>query len=111
MSKFKRFLVNRLDERSTWRAIVALITLFGLSLEPSQSEAIITAGIAIGAALEALLPDPAGRMRKPSAPAELPTARTESDAVFPTPVANIDPGRLERHKSPSDAARDVWLGD
>ena len=105
MSKFKRFLINRLDERSTWRAIVALITLFGLSLEPSQSEAIITAGIAIGAALEALLPDPAGRMRNPPASDRLPD-RPVQDQPVDYPVDGSG-----RSQSASDAARDVWLGD
>lgn len=56
------FLIDRLDERSTWRALVALMTLLGISISPEQSNAIIGSGVAIGAMLEALLPDPAGRI-------------------------------------------------
>lgn len=58
----KRFFLDRLDERSTWRALVALLTLLGLGLSPEQKDAIIAAGVAIGAALEVLLPDPGGRI-------------------------------------------------
>ena len=105
--KIKAFILDRLDERSTWRAIVALLTLAGLGLEPSQSEAIITAGIAIGAALEALLPDPSGRIREPNAKsAGLP----DTDAVPPAPVADAERGR-PRADSASDVGRKTWLGD
>ena len=104
--KIKAFLINRLDERSTWRAIVALLTLAGLGLGPSQSEAIITAGIAIGAALEALLPDPAGRIRKPVAP-ELPAPPVSSD---PIPGAESIRAGAPIPKDPAERSRQDWLG-
>lgn len=63
MNKVKTFILDRLDERSTWRALIALITVLGVSLTPEQTEAVIAAGVAIGALVEALLPDPAGRIR------------------------------------------------
>jgi hypothetical protein len=66
MGKVKRFLVNRLDERSTWRAIVALITVAGVTLTDVQMEAIVVAGVAIGALLEAFLPDPSNRIHEPA---------------------------------------------
>ncbi|MEA3641297.1 MAG: hypothetical protein VBE63_15335 [Lamprobacter sp.] len=91
----KRFLIDRLDERSTWRALVALLTLLGIGLSPEQSDAIIAAGIAIGAALEALLPDPAGRMRPQRLPehadaAELPHATSDQPARKPADPARSD---------------------
>ena len=58
----KSFLLDRLDERSTWRAIIALLTVLGVGLSHEQTEAIIAAGVAIGALVEALLPEPAGRI-------------------------------------------------
>jgi len=54
MSKVKRFLINRLDERSTWRAIVALITVAGITLTDVQMEAIVMAGVAIGSRFKRL---------------------------------------------------------
>ena len=62
MKRFLKFLGNRLSEVSTWRGIIALLTLVGVSLTPEQTESFITAGIALWAALEAFLPDPAGRI-------------------------------------------------
>ena len=62
MNVILKFLRDRLDERSTWRAIVALLTVGGVSLHPDKTQAIIAAGVAIGALIEALLPDPAGKV-------------------------------------------------
>jgi hypothetical protein len=79
MGKIIGFLRDRLDERSTWRALVALLTIAGISFDPEQTQAIIAAGVAIGALLEALLPDPAGNVRVKRVRAELPgeTEHTE----------------------------------
>jgi len=51
------FIVNRLDERSTWRAIIAVVTVFGVSLDPNQMEKIISAGVMIGGLLEMMFPE------------------------------------------------------
>jgi hypothetical protein len=40
-----------LGEASTWRAIVVIITLIGVQLDPEQTEAIAKAGAALFAAL------------------------------------------------------------
>lgn len=40
-----------LSEASTWRGIIALLTLAGVKLDPEQQEAIITAGVAMYAVL------------------------------------------------------------
>lgn len=36
-----------LGEASTWRGLVALLTVFGVQLAPEQTEAIVTAGVAV----------------------------------------------------------------
>ncbi|MEA3639910.1 MAG: hypothetical protein VBE63_08200 [Lamprobacter sp.] len=92
--KLAHFFVERLDERSTWRALVAFLTLIGIGLSPEQKDGIIAAGVAIGAALEALLPDPAGRIHNrvseqsdtselPSAADAKPRSASHSDAFGP----------------------------
>jgi hypothetical protein len=113
MSKVKRFLINRLDERSTWRAIVALITVAGITLTDVQMEAIVVAGVAIGALLEAFLPDPAGRIREPADDIDFDELdddelRTAADAVPAKRKAGArEPqGRVE---SNADRGRSAWL--
>lgn len=61
-NKFISFLINRLDEKSTWRAIIAILTVAGVSLSPEQTETIVAAGVALGALLEAFTPDPNGKL-------------------------------------------------
>jgi len=39
-----------LGEASTWRAIIVIITLIGVQLDPEQTEAIVKAGAALFAA-------------------------------------------------------------
>ena len=53
----KGFFLRRLKEPSTWRGIILMLTTFGVVLEPTQKEAIITAGLAIVGVLGAFLPD------------------------------------------------------
>lgn len=43
-----KFLTSRLKERSTWLGITAVVTAAGIALTPEQTEAIATAGAAIG---------------------------------------------------------------
>lgn len=61
-NKFISFLINRLDEKSTWRAIIAILTVAGVSLSPEQTETIVAAGVALGALFEAFTPDPNGKL-------------------------------------------------
>jgi hypothetical protein len=44
---FMNWLLKRLQEVSTWRGIVLLLTAIGVKLEPDLAEAIIAAGLAI----------------------------------------------------------------
>jgi hypothetical protein len=41
------YIQDRLNEPSTWRGIVALLTAAGVSLSPEQTAAIVSAGLAI----------------------------------------------------------------
>lgn len=45
------WLLRRLREPSTWRGLVWLATVAGLSLRPDQAEAIVTAGMALAGLL------------------------------------------------------------
>lgn len=47
MNSIIEFIVTRLSEPSTWRGVIWIATAFGLALDPSQKEAIISAGMAL----------------------------------------------------------------
>ena len=51
------WVLRRLREASTWRGIVWLLTVAGLSLRPDQAEAIVTAGMALAGLLGVFLAD------------------------------------------------------
>ena len=42
-----KYFIERLDEASTWRGIIMLATAFGVQLEPEQTEAIVSFGLAV----------------------------------------------------------------
>lgn len=50
-----KFMLRRLKEPSTWAGIVTLLTVFGITLDPAQTQAIATAGAAIVAVLMVFL--------------------------------------------------------
>lgn len=52
-----RWIIARLHENSTWRGIVWLLTVAGLSLRPDQAEAIVTVGMALAGLLGVFLSD------------------------------------------------------
>jgi hypothetical protein len=99
-----RFVRRRLDERSTWRAIVAFLTLLGIGLNTEQTEAVIMAGVAVGAALEALLPDPGGNIVEPD-PGR--PANRVRDVSARASDQEPDAGR----RSGADESRNTWLGN
>jgi hypothetical protein len=109
MGKIKQFLLNRLDERSTWRAIVALLTISGIALTDVQMESIVVAGVAIGALLEAFLPDPSGRIREPADDIDYDEHDELLDPMQPEPETDAD-GAGGRRQSAGDAGRAAWLG-
>ena len=51
------WLLRRLREPSTWRGLVWLATVAGLSLRPEQAEAIVTVGMALAGLLGVFLVD------------------------------------------------------
>ncbi len=55
-----QYIIERLQEASTWRGIVLLITSCGLQVSPEQSAAIISVGLGIAGAIGALTPNKAG---------------------------------------------------
>jgi hypothetical protein len=57
----KDYILERLQEPSTWRAIIWMATAWGLALSPDQKEAIIAFGMALAGAA-GVLPDNLKRM-------------------------------------------------
>jgi hypothetical protein len=47
MDSIVAFLLVRLNEPSTWRGLIWLITALGLALSPEQKESIVTTGMAL----------------------------------------------------------------
>jgi hypothetical protein len=41
------FILERLTENSTWRGIVLLLTAVGVQVDPTQTNAIVAAGLAL----------------------------------------------------------------
>lgn len=41
------YIINKLEEPSTWRGLVWIITAFGVVLSPEQTEAIVTFGMTL----------------------------------------------------------------
>lgn len=64
MNTFGRFLVQRLDERSTWRGVILAVSSLGVAIDPALSEAIISLGLAAVGLFEMFLPDPNGKMKQ-----------------------------------------------
>ena len=52
------FLLARLNEPSTWRGVLALLTSLGIALNPEQQAAIITAGLGLIGAVGVFTSDP-----------------------------------------------------
>jgi hypothetical protein len=45
------YLLDRLNENSTWRGVLLILTALGVSLSPSHQEAIVAAGLGIVGAI------------------------------------------------------------
>ena len=52
-----KFIVDRLKERSTWLGLTGLLTAVGVGVSPDLSDAIVTAGVAIGAVIAIVTKD------------------------------------------------------
>jgi hypothetical protein len=46
-----KYLTDRLEEASTWRGIIALLTIFGIRFSPDQADTVATAGVSLYAAI------------------------------------------------------------
>jgi hypothetical protein len=55
--KILDYILNRLNEVSTWRGITLLLTALGISLNPEQVAAITTTGLAIVGAINVFKKD------------------------------------------------------
>ncbi len=51
------YLVARLQEPTTWRGLVLMLTAFGTQLAPEKQEAIIAVGLLIAGVIGAAVPD------------------------------------------------------
>jgi hypothetical protein len=58
-----QYILNRLNETSTWRGIISILTGLGVKLRPDLAEAIISAGLSLIGIINIL------RKEKPNAPA------------------------------------------
>lgn len=53
------WLINRFKEPSTWRGLVTLAGICGMSLSPEQSDKIVTAAVALIGLIEVFRKEPA----------------------------------------------------
>ena len=72
MKRLLAFLIDRLDERSTWVGLVGILSALGIALTPDQIELIVVAGLALWGLVEAFLPDPNGKIIEQKSDNEVP---------------------------------------
>jgi len=51
MNNFAEYLLSRLRERSSWLGIISVLTVVGVSLSPEQTQAVVSAGVALAGAI------------------------------------------------------------
>jgi hypothetical protein len=51
MKNFAEYLLSRLRERSSWLGIISVLTVVGVSLSPEQTQAVVSAGVALAGAI------------------------------------------------------------
>ena len=96
------WLLNRLREPSTWRGLVWLATVAGLSLRPDQAEAIVTVGIALAGLLGVFLSDEPKPINLP--PIDLQSRPGADDAAWGIgAVQPADELRLSAQRRPGPA--------
>lgn len=57
MKNFKAYLIAQLQQPSTWRGLVLVITAFGVKLAPEMMDAIVFAGLLLAGGIGAAFPD------------------------------------------------------
>lgn len=66
-----KFFKNRLKEASTYRGIIVLLGIFGVSIDPEKGDAIVAACLALYGVAAAFFPDKFGTQEaKPDPPAK-----------------------------------------
>lgn len=85
MKRLLAFLIDRLDERSTWVGFVGILSAIGIALTPEQVELIVAAGLAVWGLVEAFLPDPSGKLSKRVPGSELSSGDSNGDNKEPSP--------------------------
>lgn len=55
--KLWEYIKNRMSEASTWRGLIVLAGLIGVTLSPEQKEAIVTFGLALYGVIGTFFPD------------------------------------------------------
>ena len=92
----------RLREPSTWRGLVWLATVAGLSLRPDQAEAIVTVGIALAGLLGVFLSDEPKPINLP--PIDLQSRPGADDAALGVgAVQPADELRMQTERRPGAA--------
>lgn len=106
-----KWIIERFREPSTWRGIVWLLTVLGLSLRPDQAEAIITVGMALAGLLGVFLRDEPKTVRSELPPIVL-QGRSESGdaalgvgAVHPADGLRVPPVRQSGPMDPNTYPR------
>lgn len=52
-----QYFLDRLKERSTWIGLISLVGVVGVTLNPEQTEAIVTAGVGLVSAIATFTKD------------------------------------------------------
>ena len=98
------WLLARLREPSTWRGLVWLATVAGLSLRPDQAEAIVTVGMALAGLLGVFLRDEPKTVRIELPPIALQGRPESGDAELGIgAVQPADELRLSAQRRPGPA--------
>lgn len=79
------WMMKRLREPSTWRGLVWLATVAGLSFRPDQAESIVTAGMALAGLLGVFLAD-----EPQSDPRTSMEVQAEPESAQPQPVQPVN---------------------
>lgn len=103
------WLLKRLREPSTWRGLVWLATVAGLSLRPEQAEAIVTAGMALAGLLGVFLPDEPKAVKIELPPITF-QGRSDPDDAF-RGIGDVQPADELRRPVPSQRRPDPAAAD
>lgn len=95
-----KWLLRRLREPSTWRGLVWLATVAGLSLRPDQAEAIVAAGMALAGLLGVFLADDPKTVRIELPPISLQGRPESGDAALG--ISAVQPATELRVSVPTD---------